>query len=246
MQANTTLKYLGFTAVLVVLVLLLRPDLFFSSQTPPTALSDAELMEEEALRSSSTKIDEYEDPRRPSLLKKEAALSNIDEDGITMYAEGYDESDFGDAFKEPEDMFKITKEESQPSAGGLWETLLKLEFSISYDKALDNVAMRPKFTDQILAYKNKVIEIDGYIIPFDIVADATGNHGDGTMFMLSAFPAATCFFCKGAGPESVMEVYPKKPIPYSKTVVRVKGRLELNDLDFMKMAYILKDAEIVE
>jgi hypothetical protein len=64
--------------------------------------------------------------------------------------------------------------------------------------------------------------------------------------MLSAYPTAACFFCKGAGPESVMEVYPKKPIPYSKNAVKIRGRLELNDSDYMKMAYLLKDAVLVE
>jgi hypothetical protein len=64
--------------------------------------------------------------------------------------------------------------------------------------------------------------------------------------MLSAFPTATCFFCKGAGPESVMEVYPSKPIPFSKNAVTIKGKLELNELDYLKMAYILKNAQIID
>jgi hypothetical protein len=43
-----------------------------------------------------------------------------------------------------------------------------------------------------------------------------------------------------------MEVYPSKPIPFSKNAVTIKGKLELNELDYLKMAYILKNAQIID
>lgn len=225
-------KYLGFTIVLALFVTLLRPDLFFVSKTAQKepSLSNKELDKN------------YTDPRRPSLLVRDK--EKID-DGYAEYANGYSEKDF-DAIKEPEDMFKTQEEILNQSVGGLWEVFLKLRFDITYDPMIDDVAMRPIFTPEIKRYDNKIIEIQGYIIPNDIVHGAVGERGNGTMFMLSAFPTATCFFCKGAGPESVMEVYPTKPIPYSKNIVKIKGRLELNEVDYMKMAYILKDAQIAE
>ena len=143
-------------------------------------------------------------------------------------------------------MFKTEEEKLTLSAGGLWEIFLKLRFDITYDPMLDDVAMRPLFTPEIKYYNNKTIEMQGYIIPNDIVHGALGERGNGTTFMLSAYPTAACFFCKGAGPESVMEIIPKKPIPYSKNAVKIKGRLELNENDYMKMAYLLKDAQLVE
>jgi hypothetical protein len=227
-------KYIGFALLFAVVVLLIRPDLIWGPKNVSLEQSDT---------TSGDKVDnDYQDPRRPSLLVNDKSKIK---DGYTEYAEGYSEKDF-DALKEPEEMFKTREEVLGQSAGGLWEIFLKLRFDITYDAAIDDVAMRPMFTPEIKKYDNKIIEMVGYIIPNDIVHGAVGERGNGTMFMLSAFPTATCFFCKGAGPESVMEVYPKKPIPFSKTVVKIRGRLELNELDYMKMAYLLKDAQLVE
>ena len=228
------IKYFAFSALLLVFVVLLRPDLFWKMS------SDSEEITEK------TKTDDkaFSESRKPSLLVKNSDKKSEIRDGYTEYDDGYSDRDFS-AIKEPEDIFKSKEESFKQSTGGLWEVFLKLRFDITYDHATDNVAMRPIFTPEIRTYNNKIIEMDGYIIPNDIVHGAVGERGNGTMFMLSAFPTATCFFCKGAGPESVMEVYPKKPIPYSKNVVKIKGRLELNEYDYMKMAYILKNAEIV-
>ena len=233
------LKYVGFAAIFAVLVLLLRPDLIWGPAV-------GEPLEKEETSSSSSSKKDYSDSRRPTLLVKDNSNAKLKaEDGYTEYAEGYSKDDFN-SLREPENMFKTSEETINQSAGGLWAVFLKLRFNITYDHAVGDIAQKAMFTPEIRQYDNKTIEIEGYIIPNDIVHGAVGERGNGTMFMLSAFPTATCFFCKGAGPESVMEVYPKKPIPYSKNVVKIKGRLELNESDFMKMAYILKDAQMVE
>lgn len=226
-------KYIGFSVVFIAFILLLRPDLIWKKSQ---GNSEAEKVLSENLDKN------YKDSRRPSLLVNDKSKIK---DGYTEYADGYSEKDFN-AIKEPEEMFKTREEVLNQSIGGLWEVFLKLRFDITYDHMIDDVAMRPIFTPEIRKYDHKTIEINGYIIPNDIVHGAVGARGDGTMFMLSAFPTATCFFCKGAGPESVMEVFPIKPIPYSKNVVKIRGRLELNDADYMKMAYILKDAVQIE
>jgi hypothetical protein len=230
MKIKTILKFLGFTVLLAGVVVLLRPDLFWKKT------SNAEQVD------ILKKDKEFEKSRKPSLMVTDKSKIK---DGHTEYADGYSSKDF-DAMKEPESMFKTEEEKLTLSAGGLWEIFLKLRFDITYDPMLDDVAMRPLFTPEIKYYNNKTIEMQGYIIPNDIVHGALGERGNGTTFMLSAYPTAACFFCKGAGPESVMEIIPKKPIPYSKNAVKIKGRLELNENDYMKMAYLLKDAQLVE
>ena len=233
MRATNVIKYLGFAAVLIALVLFLKPDLIWKKDVSETDISTEDILKKDV---------DFFNSRKPSLMISDKSKIK---DGYTEYADGYSSDDF-DAMKEPEEMFKTKEEVLNQSAGGLWEVFLKLRFNITYDPMLDDVAMKPIFTQEIKKYDNKIIEIQGYIIPNDIVHGAVGERGNGTTFMLSAFPTATCFFCKGAGPESVMEVYPKKPIPYSKNTVTIKGRLELNENDYMKMAYLLKDAQIVE
>jgi hypothetical protein len=230
MKVNAIIKIAGFTVLLATLIVLLRPDLFWKKKvkSDDTVIS----IDDEA----------YNNSKKPSLMISDKSKIK---DGHTEYADGYSSKDF-DAMKEPENMFKTDEEKLTQSAGGLWEVFLKLRFDITYDPMLDDVAMRPLFTPEIKNYNNKTIEMQGYIIPNDIVHGAVGERGNGTVFMLSAYPTAACFFCKGAGPESVMEVYPKKPIPYHKNVVKIRGRLELNENDYMKMAYLLKDAQLVE
>jgi hypothetical protein len=55
-----------------------------------------------------------------------------------------------------------------------------------------------------------------------------------------------CFFCGGAGPQSVVEVYfpkgKKVPIYPTDKLVKVKGRLKINATDIEKLNFVLYDA----
>ena len=105
----------------------------------------------------------------------------------------------------------------------------------------------PKFTKKIRAYENQIIEVEGFIIPYKVAADAMATlEDDGTKFMFSAFPMASCFFCGGAGAESVMEATPKKPIPYTERKIKIRGKLVFNDTDFLQLPYILTDVEMID
>ena len=95
----------------------------------------------------------------------------------------------------------------------------------------------PTFGKKVLALDGKEITIEGYVLPLEF----QGNY-----IVISANPFATCFFCGGAGPETVMEVYLKgKKKVKSKTVV-VKGTLQLNKGDLEHLTYVLKNAVVVE
>ncbi|MFK7796562.1 MAG: hypothetical protein AB8E82_03850 [Aureispira sp.] len=162
----------------------------------------------------------------------------------TVYAAGYSKTDFGEAFTAPNEGKFAVEEEMQPT--GVWEDLLKLKFKISFDEAVDDVVFRPKFTELIRSYEGQIIEVEGFIIPHNIAADAMGDVNDqGDKFMFSAFPLASCFFCGGAGSESVMEAFPKDPINYTTKKITVRGRLKLNDEDLMKLPYIIEDVTLV-
>lgn len=163
----------------------------------------------------------------------------------TEYAEGYSEDNFGDAFASPMDGKFVVEKEMQPV--GPWEDLLTLKFAIRFDETVDDVIFEPKFSKRVSKHEGKIIEIEGFIIPHDIAADAMANlDDDGQKFMFSAFPLASCFFCGGAGAESVMEVFPKKPLEYTEQKIKIRGRLEFNKDDFLQLPYILKDVVLVE
>jgi len=124
---------------------------------------------------------------------------------------------------------------SQGTSSENWETLSKLEFEKSQDEYGE--IYLPKFGPEIKALSGKEIELEGYIIPFE------GMFGP-TKLIISSVPVASCFFCGGAGPESVAEVYLSESVKYTAKKVKVKGKLNLNQENSDQLMYILKDAKM--
>jgi hypothetical protein len=132
----------------------------------------------------------------------------------------------------------ITTSGNAQEAKSLWSTLGKVTFKKQYDDMLGFKVDVPIFSPEIKNLQGKSVEIKGYIIPVE------GYKGS-KEFVFSAFPYNMCFFCGGAGPESVMEVYAKEAIKYTTEAIIIKGKLELNSNDVNQLMYILNDAEMV-
>ena len=120
----------------------------------------------------------------------------------------------------------------------LWTTLGKVTFKKQYDEMLGFKVDVPVFADEIRALNGKMVEIKGYIIPVE-------GYKNQKEFVFSAFPYSMCFFCGGAGPETVMEVFSKEPIKYTAEAIVIRGKLELNDSDVNRLMYILNNAELL-
>lgn len=123
--------------------------------------------------------------------------------------------------------------------GNVWNTLAKITFKKEYDEMLGFKVDVPVFSDQVQAMDGEEIEIKGYVIPVE-------GYKSHTEFVFSAFPYNMCFFCGGAGPESVMEVYADEPIKYSPEPITIKGTLELNATDVNRLIYALDGATLVK
>ena len=121
----------------------------------------------------------------------------------------------------------------------MWKTLSKITFKKQYDEMLGFKVDVPVFSDAVKQFEGKEIEIKGYIIP----VEGYKGHKE---FIFSAFPYNLCFFCGGAGPETVMEVYAKDEIEYIAEAVYLKGTLELNDSDINRLMFALKAATLVK
>ncbi|MDA0729770.1 MAG: hypothetical protein O3B70_08785 [Bacteroidetes bacterium] len=124
--------------------------------------------------------------------------------------------------------------------GGLaeltWQTLSDVEFKDVYLEELDAYYWMPTFGSQIVAAEGKEFFITGYVIPVDVDED---------FYVLSRYPFANCFFCGGAGPESVIDLrFPgKSPRPYQTDErLSFRGVLRLNADDVYQMNYILDGA----
>lgn len=121
----------------------------------------------------------------------------------------------------------------------VWKTLSKLTYKKQYDEMLGFKVDVPVFSDEIKKLEGKEVVIQGYIIP----VEGYKSHKE---FIFSAYPYNMCFFCGGAGPETVMEIVAKKPVPYTADPIKLRGKLELNATDINRLMYALRDAEMVE
>ncbi|UZD24378.1 hypothetical protein PBT90_13385 [Algoriphagus halophytocola] len=119
----------------------------------------------------------------------------------------------------------------------VWKNLSEVTYTISEDEYGELYV--PVFSENITKMEGKVVEADGYIIPFDGMFKP--DH-----IILSSLPLAECFFCGSGGPETVMEVDMASPIKYTSKRVRVRGTLTLNKKDPDKLMYILTNGTLVE
>jgi hypothetical protein len=121
-----------------------------------------------------------------------------------------------------------------------WNIFARVKFEPKFSKAHNEYFMFPQFEKDIQALEGTEISLRGHYIPFDLV---TRNA-----VVISKNPYAACFFCGGAGPESVVEVVfkVKKAKFKMDQVVTVKGKLKLNDSDVDRLTFILDEATVIE
>ena len=55
-----------------------------------------------------------------------------------------------------------------------------------------------------------------------------------------------CFFCGGAGPETVMEVEASEDVEYTAEQITLQGKLVLNADDVNRLMYLLVDATLIQ
>ncbi|WP_138479719.1 DUF3299 domain-containing protein [Dyadobacter bucti] len=120
-----------------------------------------------------------------------------------------------------------------------WKKLSDVRFTKKLNKEVSMYFLYPTFGQTVRNLQNKEVQIKGYMIP----VDETEN-----IYVLSSQPMAACFFCGGAGPESIIELQFKNRRRKFKTdeVKNVRGMLQLNNNDIEHLNYILKNAEVVE
>ena len=91
----------------------------------------------------------------------------------------------------------------------------------------------PYFGPSVKNLEGKKFYITGYVIPVDIDED---------FYVLSRYPFANCFFCGGAGPETVVDLQfsGHSPREYATDErLTFAGELKLNADDVYQMNYII-------
>ncbi|MEM7373679.1 MAG: hypothetical protein AAF587_33960 [Bacteroidota bacterium] len=119
-----------------------------------------------------------------------------------------------------------------------WSLLGEVSFLQDMGRNQGYLNQEPRFSSGIKALEGQLIEISGYMLPLD---------AKGESYALSHYTYSACFFCGGAGLESVMDVrFAKADQRYQLDQhVRLRGILRLNDSESGLM-YLLEEAEEVE
>lgn len=118
-----------------------------------------------------------------------------------------------------------------------WAELADVDFKDVYLEELDSYYWKPEFGPKVMAAESQDVYITGYVIPVDLDED---------FYVLSRYPFANCFFCGGAGPESVVDLRfldTEHRTYQTDERLTFHGNLSLNADDVYQMNYILEGAE---
>lgn len=117
--------------------------------------------------------------------------------------------------------------------GSDWEVLATVDY--------DPYARRliPIFPDSVKMRDGQAIELTGFMLPLD--ADEMQ-----TRFILTPFPLGGCSFCAGGGgPESMVDVHPRKPFKFTYDPITVSGNLKLLKNDPTELFYRIDNAKVM-
>jgi hypothetical protein len=131
----------------------------------------------------------------------------------------------GPGFHDPRSAFKPLEERDGIVS---WKLLSSVQTKTEKNRVV------PTFPAQVQALDAKTVRVQGFMLPLE--------PGDKQKhFLLSAVPT-TCSFCIPAGPEGLIEVRSKTPVPYSLEPVVVEGKLAVLEKDPYGLYYRVTDA----
>lgn len=125
-----------------------------------------------------------------------------------------------------------------------WNILLDdIKMRYAYSVKYGAFFPSPKFGKEVKALEGTEITIAGFFLPVEVT---------GGVYVVSYNPMDMCFFCTGAGVETVIEVYPKdsqlRHFDRLRTddFIEVKGILRINTSKEEYLIYKMEDAEFIQ
>lgn len=122
-----------------------------------------------------------------------------------------------------------------------WVKLSDMTMEYRYNEEFGFDIPYPVFGDEIKELDGKFVTLEGFVLLIEAE--------DEEIVILSKYPYSQCFFCGGAGPESVVDVLlsedEKDHGLRMDQRVTFKGRLKLNIEDLDHLNYIFEDAELI-
>ena len=120
-----------------------------------------------------------------------------------------------------------------------WALFSKTKFEPKYYEKMQEYLLYPTFSPDLKALEGKDVTVQGYYVPF--------APEDDVYIIISKFPMSQCFFCGGAGPESIAEInFAKTQSKFQvDDLLTVKGKLRLNTDNMDHVNFILDQAVLV-
>ena len=118
-----------------------------------------------------------------------------------------------------------------------WEILADVSFTSDYSETWGIDVLTAQFGEIVSSLEGQEVVLSGYMIPMDAM---------GTSYVLSRNPNASCFFCGGAGPETIvgLQLQPEHIKRYrTDAYLTFKGVLRLHSSNERQMNYMLEAAE---
>ncbi|MFN3379079.1 hypothetical protein [Runella zeae] len=152
---------------------------------------------------------------------------------------GFVKAEYSDKNTESKDKFRYRALSSNNPVKISWETLRDVTFKKKWYPEESVYMLYPTFGPNVNKLNGKEVLLTGYVLPIDAEAN---------LYALSAFPFSACFFCGGAGPESVVGLKFKKTGRKFKTDERhtLRGTLKLNADNIYELNYNIEGAEIAD
>lgn len=119
-----------------------------------------------------------------------------------------------------------------------WQLLAEVGFETRPAEQNGFEIDRPTFSKLLKEADGKSILLKGYLIPLSEV-------GGKQQYMLSSLPFSSCYFCGGAGPETVIELDTKEKIKFVTKQITMEGTLVLNATDPDHHIFILRNPKII-
>ena len=115
-----------------------------------------------------------------------------------------------------------------------WNTLNDITLNECFNEDIGEYYWCPEFGNIIKSLEGKIVALQGYILPLE-----------GGYFVLSMNPMASCFFCGGSGPQSIVDLKFKGPRAFKMDAyLTFKGKLRLNSDNIEELFYVLDDADV--
>ncbi len=120
-----------------------------------------------------------------------------------------------------------------------WELFEKASFKDEYIEEYFSYATLLQYDDYTKSLDGKMLTLAGHYIPVM----------DEEIIILSKYPYANCFFCGGAGLESVVEIRLRDKTDRVFELdekLKFKGKLKINTTEWEFVSFILDDAVIIK